>query len=351
MDENTPRNARWSGRWHLLVGLGLLLLSPLAYAAEASRVDPAARLPAGNSAGEAWDVSARFDDGARFFARFWITNEGPGERTGVVMGYLTRPDGSVADVKYGREKDNWTLAAGGRYLEIASGVLDLRGPTGRVEVDSNKYGRKIYLRFPMPAEPTGPCGGEDFEVVRLGAPVDGLYWVKGMQEPQAAKGTIAVTHSWGSASEIDRILRRIEVTGRVGDFDVLGISSLAPSGAETSCVAAMRGGRVVHEARGATLEVAPASAGNEGKYPLPSAVTFAGTGLNLTVEPGRELVRANPLDIVPQPFRLLLSVRSQPRRISTDSRLRLRLDGDKEAQGEGLATVTYTNPYSPKSAR
>lgn len=330
----------------LCVALGLLLPSAVE-AVESRRVDPAARLPKSDGGGEAWDVAAQFEDGARFFLRLWITNEGPGDRTGVVTGYLVRPDGSLHDVKYGREKGDWVLAGGGRYLEIASGVLDLRPPTGRVEVDSNKYGRKIYLRFPMPAEPTGPCGSDGFEVVRLGSEVDGLYWVKGMQEPQAARGILSVTHHWSETSEIDAVARRMEFAGRAGDVDVMAISSRSPSGAELNCVAAVRDGKILHEARGATATLAPPAAGGDGKYPLPSAIAFAGTGIHLHVTPGRELVRANPLDFVPQPFRALLSMRSQPRRISTDTTFRLRLDGGKEAQGKGVATVTYTNPFKP----
>lgn len=338
---------------------GLLLASAPAAAratdppASIDAVDPAARMLDGDGAGEAWDVSARLEGGSHFFVRFWVTNEGPGSHTGVAMGYFVAADGRVTRFQYGRTRDRWQSGAGGRFLRIASAVLDLRAPSGSVEIDTNKGGVKIYVRFDIPDAPPPICAWRDgksgFDVLRLRSDVDGTAWVEGMAKPIAARGTVDITHAWGVASEIDTVLRRVDASGRDGDVAFFATSVTPPGkgAVARSCVAIVDGGDLVYESRDAAVEEAAPLMATERDYPMPSRLEFRGDALQLTVEPARELLRVNPLEIVPQPFRTLLALRSAPRRAWAEGSWQLRVDqqgADVNRRGTGATAVTYTNP-------
>jgi len=309
----------------------------------------------GSSAGEYWDVSATFTGGARFFARYWVTNEGPGTHTGVAMGSFVGADGSVANFQYARDRGSWLLGAGGRYVQIASAVLDLREPSGRIEIDTDKYGLKIYLRFNMERAPRPLCarrtsaGG--FDVLRLAEEVEGILWVKGMTLPLAAKGSIDITHGWSSRSEIDEVHRRIDASGRDGDHSFFAASVAAPGNEGSRCVVVVRGGETIYESNTVKAEIDAAPlGGTEGNYPAPATVRFHDEQLALEVTLQRQLLRINPLDIVPQPFRTLLGLRSRPRRSWSESAWKLRLGAAAERaeldqRGAGSVAVTYTNPW------
>jgi len=318
-------------------------------------VDPSARLLDGGSAGETWDVSASFTGGFRFFVRFWVTNEGPGSHTAIAMGYFVRPDGRIAQFRYGRTRNHWRSGAAGRFLKVASAVLDLRAPSGAVEIDTNRGGMKIYLRFDIPPVLPPLCArrGADagFDVLRLQQHVEGIAWVAGMAAPIAANGSIDITHTWGAASEIDTVLRRIDAAGRKGDLAFFATASVPPNdrGHATSCVAVVDGGKRIYESQTTTVEVAATPLdGTAGGYPVPSHIAFHTDDLELTVRPSRELLRVNPLDTVPQPFRLLLGLRSSPRRAWTEASWQLDLRTGKnhkvrKRDDHGLAAVGYTN--------
>lgn len=356
----SPTSLKWPTRPCRTAALAVALSASVAAVAEPPAgsglaVDPAARLLAGSGAGEAWDISAQLGGGAYFFVRFWITNEGPGSHTGVAMGYFLGADGRVAQFRYGRTRDRWELGAGGRFLKVASAVLDLRAPSGSVEIDTNRGGMKIYLRFAMPEAPAAACARRDgdagFDVLRLQEDVDGIAWVAGMAAPIAARGVVDVTHSWGASSEIDTLLRRVDVSGRDGALAFFATAVAAPGELDrpTSCVVVADTGTPTFESRDAALEIGPTLAGTDAGYPLPGRIALRGPQVTLTADTGRELLRVNPLDIVPQPFRTLLALRSAPRRAWADTRWRLRLQpaGGTEAvdhSGVGVAAVTYTNP-------
>ena len=59
------------------------------------RGDGAWRLPSGESASEYFDLLVRLDSGHRVFARFLVTNEGPGGGSAAAFGHVIRPDGTV----------------------------------------------------------------------------------------------------------------------------------------------------------------------------------------------------------------------------------------------------------------
>jgi len=127
-------------RFGLLSGLILLLVSCVSAAGEAApeASDPAARLSSAPAASEYWNLTARFDAGYRLFARFGITNEGPGERTAGALWYLVHPDGRVSEFRNGRSKSRWTLSPDRLYIDVASSTLDLHGPLRRLELDDRR---------------------------------------------------------------------------------------------------------------------------------------------------------------------------------------------------------------------
>jgi len=110
-------------------------------------VDPGARLPEGDAAREYWDLVAQLDSGHRFYARFLITNRGPGDRSAVAMGDLVDPDGRAIPFQNGRREGRWTLGEDARSLRIGSSRLDLSGPAARVEIDNDKRGFEVVLDF------------------------------------------------------------------------------------------------------------------------------------------------------------------------------------------------------------
>jgi hypothetical protein len=311
----------------------------------------------GSDAGEAWDVLAQLDDGSRFSARFWVTNEGPGEHTGVAMGYFVRADGEIFRFRYGRTRDEWQLAAAGRYLKVASAVLDLRSPSGMVQIDTDKGGIKVTLRFAMPEAPAAICGrradGSGFDVLRLQQKAKGSAWVDGMDAAADVRGTIDIVHAWGEDSEIDTVLRRVDASGRDGERAFFATTAVSPRnrGAATSCVAVVADDGPIYQATEAAVEIATSTLrGSEDDYPVPSRLVFRTDRLGLTVEPQREVLRVDPLEVVPQPFRLLLGLRSSPRRVWAEARWHLTLNqpqgGDAlEASDGGLVAVSYTNPW------
>jgi len=308
-----------------------------------------------DSAGEYWDVRARLQGGAYFFARFWVTNEGPGSHTGIAMGSFLDADGTRSDFRYGRERSEWTLAGAGRYLEIASAVLDLRPPVGRVELDTNRQGIKIYLRFPIEDAPRVPCARRDeaggFDLLALAAPIDGVAWTKDMAAPLAASGTIDVTHGWSTRSEIDNVHRRIEITARDDDVAVYASVLVAPTGERRTCTTVVRDDTVVYESRNAVARASTTALDDDDMpYPIPERIRLSDDHLQLTVEPQRRLLRINPLTIVPQPFRFLLGLRSRPMRSWSDGTWHLRLtraigNAPLDLSGHTVTAVSYTNPW------
>lgn len=149
------------------------------------------------------------------------------------------------------------------------------------------------------------------------------------------------------------MLRRIDASGRKGDVAFFATSVISPSDRANpwSCFAVVENGRWIFESPDATAELSGTTLGGTGdRYPVPSRIVWRDGGTTLTIEPQRELLRVEPLDVVPQPFRLLLALRSSPRRIWAETRGHLRLS--QRASGEsldlstvGTVAIGYTNPW------
>jgi hypothetical protein len=89
------------------------------------------------------------------------------------------------------------------------------------------------------------------------------------------------------------------------------------------------------------------AAGPEPRYPVPVRLEFAGSAARGEVRVGRELVRADPMLAIPQPFRWWLSRSTAPRRIWSlaEVDLALAVAGRTVAfERPGVLAVTWIHP-------
>lgn len=349
------RNGPAKPRPALLLAVAAIAVAALAGdAAERPRGDPAARLAAGGAATEYWDVTAAFESKHFLFARFLITNEGPGERTGVGMGRLVGPNGEVTEFQYGREANRWSVSPDGLTIRVASSTLDLHGPRRRLTIDSGKRAIKIAVEFPAEGATVWMQEPEDFEhrldVVQMPVGATASIWVGGMSAAIETAGTVAVTHALMDRNEADLLVRRMEFVARQGDDGLYMTDMIRPDGRHWRWMALARGANVVRRADFAVTAEGVSAPRGEARYPLPGTVRIGGDGLEGTIRVERELLRTNPLSIVPQPFRFLLSFKSAPRQVWADARFALRLaapageGGAVAMDGEGVLAVHYANP-------
>ena len=170
-----------------LVLLGCVLAALASGAAslpdsEPVATSPAARASKSDSASEYWDAAALFESGHRVFARFSISNEGPGDETGYAIGQVVFPDGTIVPFTNGRRKGRWQLSDDGLRLKIGSSMLDLREPVRKLEVDKSTAGIKLFLRFEVPRATGRPWSsapqGYHVDQVAIGVPVTGTLWVR-----------------------------------------------------------------------------------------------------------------------------------------------------------------------------
>jgi hypothetical protein len=312
----------------------------------------AARLSPAAAAMEYWDVTAVLQSGHRFAARFLITNEGPGTRTAAAVGHLLLPDGTLVPIKYGRTREAWTLSADGRRLKIASAVLDLSHPVARVEVDSDRLGIKLGLDFEPVAAPVAinPLPGAYAIEALAPTTAHGTLWLRGMPAPLPLEGTLALTHTWMERSEVDLVQRRAELFGRRGDISLYLADLTLADGRRRGTLVVWRGAEVQQRSDDppVTFGAALLTPG-EPNYPVAQHWEARGAQARVQARLQREWLRWDLLDAVPQPFRILLSLKAQPQRVWADADFELTLaDGETPpalaAQGFGVGVVTFLRP-------
>jgi hypothetical protein len=302
---------------------------------------------------EYWDVNAWLETGDRFVARFLVTNQGPGERTAAAVGHLMLAGGEILPFKWGRRRDAWTLGSGGESLAIAKTKLELGGAAVVVEVDSAKRG--IALRFEIarsaPLVATRPFAGYAIDVA-MPAPLQGRMRTRGMDAPRAVIGTGTVTHTWTERPEGETLRRRVELMARAGD-DAVYLSALAlADGTRRDTALVSRGDRVVARADNVRLRFGTTTTGGDAAYPVAATWELAVSTLTGRVTVGRELLRMNPLDILPQPFRFLLALGGRPQRVWAEATIDVDVHA---ANGEeaphlaarGLVAATFARPDAP----
>ncbi len=332
------------------------MLAPLA-AMAFERGDRLSHLGDSDTASEYWDITAHFDSDHHLFARFLITNEGPGDRTAIATWQLIDPDGKRTEFRNGRRKQRWTLSPKGDRIEIGSSLFDQSAAVHRLEYDSTKRGIRVAFQY-SPAGPVGwPESAADpypFDLLELGTPVTGTIWLEGMDETASVAGTIAITHTWMEASEADLALRRIEFSSTDAAEPFLYLSDrTAPSGERERWLVVAQNGKLLHQTRDFELELADSATGDIGDYPIPAELRISRSGLGGGIQTGPRLADINPLEAIPQPFRFLLSFKLRPHRVWARASFKVKLLVGQDTpetvlKGSGITTVTYTNPLPPK---
>jgi len=314
-------------------------------------VDPGARLPEGDAAREYWDLVAQLDSGHRFYARFLITNRGPGDRSAVAMGDLVDPDGRAIPFQNGRREGRWTLGEDARSLRIGSSRLDLSGPAARVEIDNDKRGFEVVLDFEPDTSSTSIFDAEGYhlDLLQLASAVSGHVQHAEMPEALAVTGRATLSHAWTSRAEEDVVAARID------------IASLSPGPAAfltfwLSPASPTRAWLGVREADGSTRAVRPRRVqvdfprGDNSDYPLPTLLRFDGADLRATASLGGNPLRRNPLDPLPMAIRMLYSFTGRPIRVWADTTLRVEVasGGATEAlpwEAFGIATLNFQDVF------
>lgn len=335
------------GRALILALAGLVQL-----AAAPERGDPVARISEAPGASEYWDFIARFDSNESLVARFMLTNEGPGDMTAFAIGRFIRADGSSLPFRNGRLAGAWTLAPDRRSMKIGSSRMSLAGGEIAIDVDNDKRGVKIHLRFRLgPRASAGPeLPGTSVDVLALAAPVSGTVWFSGMSAPQTVRGVAGITHTWMDPRESDRMLRRFDFFGSDGATRLYLGAAFGPDGRRAQQLTIERDGKPFLNVTQITLSLGDDRAIEMGPdYPVPKQLSFSNSEISGVIHLEKALVRHEPLQDLPLPSRFLVSLFARPQRVWMDSRFEVRIERSPsstslQAQGSGLTSVTFTNP-------
>lgn len=336
------------------------LAAPLSRAGDQTpgRGDPAARLSSDPEASELWNLTAHFDGGYRLFTWFFITNEGPGERTAAAIWYLVHPDGRVAEFRNGRQKGRWKLSPDRRRIDVASSSLDLRGPVCRVAIDSTSQRVKIDLRFPANEGPLWSAASPPStstlrtDTLQISTPVEGTIWDDGLPAPVVVRGTAALTHAWMDESLPRIVQRRIEFFADQPELALYLSDIRAPSGDDRRWLALERGGTPDYQSSNFEMTLGqPVLLPADRNYPIPGRLLVHDGRITMEIHPQRLLLRAHPLGALPQPFRLIYSLKLEPEWVWVDASFHLQLTPGGAAttpplsvDGRGILAVIFINP-------
>ena len=171
-----------------------------------------------------------------------------------------------------------------------------------------------------------------------------------MDAARTVVGSGAVTHAWMERPEGDLVRRRLDLLARSGD-DALYLSALTlADGTQRGTAFLSRAGRIVARAEDVTVHFGGATTvSDDPGYPIPTEWAMENTAVAARVIVGRELLRMDPLDLLPQPFRMLLALGGRPQRVWTEAKVDLELKragaGDTaHATASGIVAATFARP-------
>jgi hypothetical protein len=310
-----------------------------------------ARLPEGDAAAEHWDLAAHFASGHRLYARFLITNAGPGERNAIAFGHLLRPDGAPVEFRNGRRKGSWKLSEDRRRIAIGSSVLELGDSAHHFEVDNDKRGIEILLDFAADpgarAAPAAP-GGYRVELLNLATPARARILLAGMPAPQSLEGYAVLTHTWFRRDEAELLVQRTDVASLDPQAGIFLTEVLAPDGKRwrwlVAGTSAFTGDAddLVFEATGLR--------GSD--YPIPATVEMRGNGLDGRISLGATLLEVDPSAALPALVRMVYPLAGKPRHVWVEASAELALksrsrDAVLRLRGEGIATLVFLDSRPP----
>jgi hypothetical protein len=353
-----PRSPRRIRRMRAAALLAGLVPALLAADSATPRGDPASRISSGGSASEYWDLSVRFDSGHHLFARFLITNQGPGEKTGVAYGHFVDPDGNARSWRNGRRQANWSLGPNGLLLDVGSSDLDLRKQPFELRIHKKKV--KINLRFDAKNaaaawDSNARSSEPSVDLLASSAPVEGSVWFRDMPEPLELTGRAALTHTWMEEGEGSIALRRLDFFS-LGDEPTIHLRDFeAPDGTRSHWLAIVRADETLYETKDFEIRYEGRSDSQESAdYPIPATLRFRGPNVRGEIQIRVGLVHHDPMQGIPQPFRFLLSLSMRPHRMWAESPFVVTVGSgpdELEIRGIGLTTVTYLNPPPPPATK
>jgi len=346
-------------RAHRILRLAAALAATLlATGAAAQSVDPGAKVPAGDSASEYWDLVARLDEGFVVTARFAITNEGPGEHNAVAFGHVLRPGLPPVAFQNGRRQGHWRLSPDRRRIEIGSSVLALSDGARHFEVDNDKRQIKVFLDWQQDASarsaPVGPQGYQ-IDVLQLASPVRASVWIVGMKAPKEVAGTLTLTHTRSPVLEGEQVLRRIDVASRETGGGTYLLDLLAPDGTRFSWLSVSTPGAERLERSGFAVSTEGEVQGASPGHWSPSRLVLKGPDLQGSVSLGEPFLEVDPLAALPGFLRMVYSLRGRPHRswIPADFDLSL-VPGPTlpaiRVAGDAVAALTFLDTL-PQSQR
>jgi len=292
-------------------------------------LDPAARLLEESQATETWDLYVELESGHRIVQKFLLTNAGPGSHTAVAVGHLVEPGRTPYRYENGRRRARWTLSEDRLFFDIAASHIDLHRPRGELRI--SKQDVQIQLFFDFASSPSAgriPRNqlpeGLSVDVLAVAAPTRGKVRGPWMDADVETTGHTWLVHSWSSRDEAKLIERRVEIFGRGPEGGLYGLHLRKERELD-------RGWQVTATRRGGMIESkinvpahwadeAPTSRpDSSSKYPLPSGfrVTPPTPSGQITLKDG--WLRFDPLDVIPQPFRWFIRMRTRPQQVWADA--------------------------------
>jgi len=316
-------------------------------------LDPAARLPGGKQGSEYWDLVAKLESGHFVFARFLLTNVGPGNHSAVVLGHVITPDGEQHAFRNGRRRSRWQLSDDRLELDVNKCHLDLHDGSALRVV--RKSSVQLSLRFDLAGGARPPPGllpdRYAAETLAANAPVQGTLKLADMAAPLETRGTGAVTHSWTSEPEEELVVRRLDFFTLTPELGLQLSEFRTPEGDVRRWLRATRAGHTVFESSAIELDASGHLADTPRRYPAEAKLRLGGkaAGGELTLD--RLLHQQDPLEAIPQPLRSLIrwSLSQQPYQLWTTASYDLWLqlapgEAPTPLRGEGLAAISFLRP-------
>jgi hypothetical protein len=152
-------------------------------------------------------------------------------------------------------------------------------------------------------------------------------------------------------------VRRIDFFGRDGALALYLGESLSPDGRRAQVLTVEKEGAPIVNVTEITVSHGDEKSSVMGPGdPAPKQLTITGPGISGVIHLNRLLVRHEPFQDLPLPFRFLLSSAAHPQRGWMDSRFEVRIEHGPlskslQAQGIGITSVSFTNPLPPATSK
>lgn len=171
-----------------------------------------------------------------------------------------------------------------------------------------------------------------------------------MEAPIAPSGRAALSRTRMDESEARLALRRFDFVSQHEDTALAFYDLTTAGGKRRSWLFIEKSGRILYEI--ADLEMSLRGSlprWREPRYPIRAVLHVRHSEVNAEIELGRILVQHEPLQDLPQPLRFLLSFRTRPKRVWTNSPFEVKVKAGSDrsyvrVRGTGIVSVAFLNP-------